>query len=80
MSYIVVKDFESIGCVCFGSDKPGLIPSIMKTLNSALDITRIQVVVLSNPNAYGEYAPYRFINDLDEFLEECLKLNKQIKS
>ena len=30
----------------------------------------IQILTLSNPDIYGEYKPYQFVETLDEFIEK----------
>lgn len=30
----------------------------------------IQILTLSNPEAFGEYKPYQFLETLDEFIEK----------
>ena len=46
-------------------------------LNSALDINKFQVVLLNDPNSYGEYAPYNMINDLNKFISKALSMGVQ---
>lgn len=77
MVYIVVKDFNSQGCICFSSDNVKVMKHTLGLLNSALDINRFQVVLLNDPNYYGEYAPYHLINDLSEFISKALSMNVQ---
>lgn len=72
--YIVVKDFNKQGCICFKCKSKADMPSIPNLLNSYVELSRIQVVVLNDPNAYGEYAPYKFIDDLGDFIKEALKM------
>lgn len=72
--YVVVKDFSRQCCICFECKKNSDMPTIPNLLNSYVDINRIQVVVLNDPNMYGEYAPYRFIDDLGDFIKEALSM------
>lgn len=72
--YIVVKDFNKQGCICHLLDDDNVKVSLPDMLESVLDIDRLQVVCLGNPNMYGEYAPYRFIDDLGDFIKEALSM------
>ena len=74
MGYIVVKDFNKQGCICFGTDNKGLYCSLPTMLEDAVDTKRVQVICLSNPSMYGEYEPYRFIDDLGDFVKEDLSI------
>lgn len=74
MAYIVVKDFNSQGCICFSSDNVRVMKHTLGLLNSALDINKFQVVLLNDPNSYGEYAPYNMINDLNKFISKALSM------
>lgn len=70
----MVKDFNQNGCICYECKKKNDMPSIPSLLNSHVDLRRIQVVVLNDPNMYGEYAPYRFIDNLGDFIKEALSM------
>lgn len=72
--YIVVKDFNKHGCICFSTKDLDIMRSTLTFLNSVVDNNRIQVVCLSDPVMYGEYAPYNFIDDLGEFVKQALSM------
>lgn len=35
----------------------------------------VQIVILDNPEIYSEYAPYKYIDDLREFMNQAGNLN-----
>lgn len=74
MGYVVVKDFNRQGCVCYKCDSPDLYVSLSDMLECLVDDSRIQVVCLSDPSMYGEYDPYEFIEDLGEFVKRALSM------
>lgn len=74
MSYVVVKDFNKQGCICYKCTNKRDLPALPTLLNAHVDISRIQVVVLSNPKVYGEYAPYTFIDDIGDFIDKAIKM------
>ena len=43
-------------------------------LDNALDGSGIQLVTISRPTAYGEYAPYRFVHSEEEFAAQVLAM------
>lgn len=72
--YIVVKDCNKQGCICFKCPNKDLWVSLPRMLEDAVDVYRIEIIGLSDPNIYGEYAPYRFIDDLGDFIKEALSM------
>lgn len=56
MCYVVVKDFYSHGCVAYRTH-------IDKELNRLAPHSGIEIVVISKPAAYREYAPYSVETD-----------------
>lgn len=73
MKYIVVKDFNNVGCLAFGTDIASKFLSLSEYIED-LCSDKLQVVVLNNPEAYGEYKPYRFIDNELIFIQEVFKL------
>lgn len=72
MKYIVVKDFNNIGCIAFGTNIASKFLSLSEYIED-LCSDKLQVVVLNNPEAYGEYKPYTFIEDELNFIQEVFK-------
>lgn len=74
MVYVVIKDFNKQGCVCYKCNHKDEMPAIVDLLNIHVDINRIQVVVLNDTSVYGEYAPYTFIDDIGDFINKAIKM------
>ena len=36
----------------------------------------VQIVILDNPDIYSEYAPYNYIDKLNDFVEKVISLNQ----
>ena len=70
MCYVVAKNANKIGSVAIRMKlgKP------VVQLNSRYLNKGIQFVTISRPSAYGEYAPYRFVDTIPEFKAEVAKL------
>jgi hypothetical protein len=43
-------------------------------LDDAVNGSGIQLVTINDPEAYGEYAPYHFVQTEDEFVAQVLAL------
>lgn len=70
MCYLVAKDFNSIGS-CLLKTNHGLpLVSFYDKIESIIKNREIQIVVISNPLAFGEYEPYTICNSEEEFEEK----------
>ena len=47
-----------------------------KELNDAISKDGIQIIVISRPTAYGEYAPYKIVNSKEELKRLVLEMQK----
>jgi hypothetical protein len=75
MCYIVAKDKNKHGCFALKTNLGKHLSGMIHELNRAGAASRgIQLVTISRPTAYGEYAPYRFAKDEDEFRELVEKM------
>lgn len=67
MCYLIAKDRDAHGCYALKT-KHGLhLVEMKRELNKAVGCKGVQLVTISRPTAYGEYAPYRFIDTEQEF-------------
>ena len=74
MCYLIAKDFEQTGCVALKTEHgPGLV-SLKHRIMDQIGYDRIQLVTISRPSAYGEYAPYCFVDSEQEFEQAVLKM------
>ncbi len=73
--YIIAKVFDRQGCIAYRC----------KTINEArclpgtLEVLRadgVQIVILDDPDIYSEYAPYRYVEDMKEFIDQVSALNR----
>ena len=61
MCYVVAKDRDKPGCVAMKSKIGKQLSSFTRSLNESLPRKGIQIIVISRPTAYGEYAPYQLL-------------------
>lgn len=69
--YVIVKKFDSVGCVGVKIKGDSAI-GLSELLDAELDVKTTQVVLLNNPEMYGEYKPYDIKSNLKEFLDTVL--------
>lgn len=74
MCYLVAKDTKRHGCYAFKTTHGKHLVQIKKELNSVVASKGIQIVTISRPTAYGEYAPYQFAKSEEEFMEKVINM------
>lgn len=67
MCYLVAKDRYAHGCVALKTTHGKHLVEMKRALNAAVGDKGVQLVTISRPTAYGEYAPYRFAKTKQEF-------------
>jgi len=74
MCYLVAKNKNEHGCIAIKTAHGKHLSQLKKELNLKVLNDGIQLVTISRPTAYGEYAPYHFINNERDFIGEVLKM------
>ena len=72
MYYILVKNFNSIGSVVYGSNDSKEVDIIDEFLNYKLDGNNKQVVLLSNLEMWKEYEPFNMVKSVGEFIDKAM--------
>ncbi len=73
--YIVAKIFDQQGCLAYCCKSPREARCLPGTLES-LRADGVQIVILDSPELYSEYAPYRYIEDMKEFIDLVCAMNR----
>lgn len=74
MVYVVAKNKDKRGCYALKTQAGAHISKLKRYLYFDLNLKELQVVTISRPLAYGEYAPYKFVKDETEFIEKAMSL------
>ncbi|NFS12537.1 hypothetical protein FDE77_15035 [Clostridium botulinum] len=72
MYYILVKNFNSVGSVVYGSNDSKEVDMIDDLLNYKLDGKEKHVVLLSNLEMWKEYEPFNMTNSVGEFIDKAM--------
>ena len=72
--YIIAKDINKRGCVALKTKIGQELADLNEELNRIVTKRSIQIVVISRPTAYGEYAPYSFVQNSDELKEAVSRM------
>jgi len=78
MCYILVKDYDKHdGCVALETetgDKLVKLKSELEKITRTVKEKNIEVVIISKPEMYGEYAPYSFVKTPKELIDRTKEL------
>ncbi|MDI9216898.1 MULTISPECIES: DUF6718 family protein [Clostridium] len=72
MYYILVKNFNSVGSIVYGSNDSKEVDMIDDLLNYKLDGKEKQVVLLSNLEMWKEYEPFNMTHSVGEFIDKAM--------
>ena len=67
MCYLIAKDRNKHGCIAVQTRHGRHLVELKKELNDAVGYKGVQLVTISRPTSYGEYAPYSFVDTEQEF-------------
>ena len=73
--YVVAKIFDQQGCIAYLCKTPNEARCLPGTLE-ALRADGVQIVILDSPDIYSEYAPYRYIENMKEFIDKVSQPNR----
>lgn len=62
-----VKDRNAHGCFALKTTHGKHLVELKRELNKEVGYKGVQLVTISRPTAYGEYAPYHFVDTEQEF-------------
>ncbi len=74
MCYILAKDIEKQGCYALKTSHGKHLSDMIDDLNKSIGKRGIQLVTISRPAAYGEYAPYTFMENEGAFCQKVLSM------
>ena len=74
MCYLIAKDIHSIGCIALRTNHGAHLAEYKRKLLHLVADVRIQLVTISRPSAYGECAPYRFVETEEKFTKAVLAM------
>ena len=74
MCYILAKDVNKHGCVALKTKFGNELEKLSNELDKMVSGKGIQIVVISRPTAYGEYAPYSFVSTKEELISVVSKM------
>ena len=74
MCYLIAKNKNEHGCYALKTKHGKHLTEMKRRMNQQVAAKGIQLVTISRPTAYGEYAPYTFVEDENEFEQILQKM------
>ena len=74
MCYLIAKDKNTHGCYALKTVHGPHLVELKHRLNISAVPKGIQLVTISRPSAYGEYAPYSFVDSEEDFVQAVQRL------
>lgn len=72
--YLIAKDVNKHGCYALKTSHGKHLSKMVRELNAAVGRRGVQIVVISRPSAYGEYSPYSFAKNEEEFKKMVISM------
>ena len=76
MCYLIAKNKNVHGCIALKTRHGSHLVEMKRRMNQQVALKGIQLVTISRPTAYGEFAPYTFIEDEKEFEKMVQKMGE----
>ena len=74
MCYLIAKRIDDIGCVALQTTHGQHLADFEEKLEKAVGYDKVQLVIISRPSAYGEYEPYRFVYNEQDFEQAVMAM------
>lgn len=71
MAYLVAKNVNKHGCIAIQVEHGKPLVDLLKKTEKQVDESIIQLIEISRPSAYGEYAPYTICSDPSFFINKA---------
>jgi hypothetical protein len=76
--FIIAKVFGRAGCLVTELKDNNQLGDVVNYLEERIQSDKIQIVTLTNPDAYGEYQPYFAIETVDAFIDFVLDVDNEL--
>ena len=79
MCYLIARYRDGIGCVAFRIPYGRPLVALKKKLIGIISLDTIELITISRPMAYWEYAPYHIVATEDAFVHAVIQLYESVK-
>ena len=74
VSYLIAKKYSGEGCVAVKTESGKALANLVSYLSIKTMDKGIQILTVSNPETFGEYKPYHFLNSEKEFISKVFEM------
>lgn len=74
MCYVVAKRVNKVGCVALRTHHGKALVELKREIKNQIGYSQVQLVTISKPSAYGEYAPYHMVDTEEDFKNTVYQL------
>lgn len=68
MTYLIAKRFDAPGFLAVRTEAGKSLAGLVSESSKKYLEKGVQILTLSEPEVYGEYKPYRYVDSLEEFI------------
>ena len=74
MCYLIAKKYSEKGCLAVKTESGKALAHLVAYLSIKTMDKDIQILTVSDPDMFGEYKPYRFLESEKEFISKILEM------
>lgn len=74
MCYLIAKKHEKPGCIALEAQRGKALASLVSELGLKTLERNVQILTISDKDAYGEYKPYHMVSSEQEFIRRVMTL------
>ena len=74
MCYLIAKKYLEEGCLAVKTESGKALAHLVAYLNIKTMDKDIQILTVSDPDMYGEYKPYHFLDSEKEFIAKVFEM------
>lgn len=74
MCYLIAKKFDERGCLALEAERDKTLSALVSYLGRRTIDKGVQILTVSDMDAYGEYKPYHLVHDESDFIARVLAM------
>ena len=74
MCYLIAKKFDEHGCIAIEAERGKTLSALVSYLGRKTLDKGVQILTVTDMEAYGEYKPYNVLKDESDFIAKVLAM------
>lgn len=75
MPYVIAKHKDRVGCIALRTNFGQQLVDLKRSIIAEIGYEDVELITISRPSAYGEYAPYHFLETEEDFRRDAMNLS-----